>query len=476
MIGIWLSCNAPPISLGEGTESSNCLAKKWFPHPPPSDDHYQGVGSASFIENMETTKNRAKQNAYLDLASSIVVSVKGTVVDSVWEDMGISGEFIKQIVETSVKEQHLNDIEVVDICIQKPYSEVYVYVRLRKQLYEERQRQQREMALQNSLRYYSEGNFEFAKNNYKYALRKFLTAYYYSRFLLGTLLLQVEYPEYSGKMIYLDSEISKKIEDLLAGIILEEVETPSEIKAYRTGNISLEVRARFEHPGRYSRDMEGIPLIFMDENNSVGLEPLAITNRFGNAKSFIKNVNPKAEIAIINCQLALDSIYIERENIEELLPVVYSRVFVPPFTKIEIPIRPLYIYFEGSETIDDKEVMESEKFVSRAIQEFMIRVGGFAIVDTPEKADLIIEIDANCKHEMFQHNLYWYSAYISANIKKVDTKEVIYSNVFEPVQDFGINPRQAGISTLEKAGIIMREKIATQIIGFLTSQETGVNK
>lgn len=465
----WFSCSPPPITREQAAMESGCSDKNWYPQPSPSDNYYQGVGSASFDENIEKTKSLAKQSAYLDLVSSISISIKGSVVDSVWEGMGISGEFIKQVVETYVKQHHLTDVEVVDMCIEKPYNDVHIYLRLSKYLYKQKQLQQRKLALENSLRYFSEGNYELAKNHYELALQKYLTSYYYSRFLLGEF-QDIEYPENSGILVNIDTEISKKIETLLSGIVLIDKETPMHIKAHRHGVVSLSIKAMFELPGRYGRSLKRLPLLFKDETGSVELEPLVMTDRFGYAKSYIKRVAPNSEVAIINCQLALDSIYIEQENIEELLPVIYSNVFVPPFIRVEIPIRPLYIYFEGTETIEGGEVMESEKFVSKALQEFMTNAGGFAFVDSPRKADLIMELNVNCKLEGYEDGFYWYKAFMSASIRKSITGDEIYSDIFEPVKYGGIDRRRGGIFTLEKAGNTMRAKIAHEIVSFLKSE------
>lgn len=464
-------CSPVPIEITESVQPNATATPNWIPRPKLDLKYFQGVGISPFIDDLQTSIDAAKQRAIFDLSSQIVTSVSGSVMDSVWEGMGISGQFIKQVIETSVKQHQLPNIEVVDTWINPHGRDVYIYVRLEKKSYEEYQNHQREIALNHSTRFLSDGDLENQKNNFSLALQYYLTSFYYSRFLLGEF-NEVEYPLYSGERINIDTRISQSIHNLLNKISVNAINVPKYIKAYSNENTSLSIQVNVKTPGRPKKPLTYFPILYQVNNNSMRIQPIVLTNNTGISTAYFSVENPLKDGGIITVRLALDSIYIDKEKLDVDLPVSYSNVFISPFMQIEIPIVPTSVYLISEETIDGITVMESEKFVTKALLKHFSTRGGFVFVENEQEADFVIKLSADCQFQTEENKFHIFMTYMSIDIfKNENSKKKVFSKVFDPVEGFGNYRRQGGIETLEKAGILMRTKYAPEIVEFVTGIE-----
>jgi len=466
---IFGGCAPKPVEVGKTAIVDLTTPPDWYPYPQPDDDFYQGVGSSPFIGNIQNTMEAATQNAIFDLVRSIETSIKGSLIDSVWEGMGISGEFIKQVVETSVNQRNLPEIEVVSKWVKPGINDVFVFVRLNKKFFTDYQEQRKETALKYTIRYLSDGDYQFQKNKFSTALQYYLTSFYYSRYLLGEF-NEVEYPEYSGRKININMALSNKIQSFLDDISVKVINVPNYIKTYHRSKTPLEVMAEVKVIGYGKGPLNRFPIMFMAEDSSVNLNRIVHSDNNGMAKTYLKTKNSQKETASIYIKLALDSVYIEKENLRVDLPVLYDKVFISPFERVEIPIIPTYVYLSGRETINGVPVLESEKFVTRALQKRLSSEGGIAFVSDRKEADFVIELNANCKFQTEEDDFYVFMAYMSVDVIKGNSRDKIFSNIFEPVEGFGNYMRQGGIRTLEKAGIIMFDRYAPLIVEIITGE------
>jgi len=461
---IIFNCSPKPININNNDGLAKESIPEWYPRPENDENYYQGVGSSQFNIDIQSTIDKAKQNALSDLISQIAVSFRSNISDSVWEESGYSGELFNKVIKTEVEQKNISNIEIVDTWIKKPYNEVWVYVRLKKKSFIEAQNSRNQLIKDNLSLFLDDGTYQYQKDNYGLALKSFFNAYYYSRLLIDNT-FEIEYPRYSGDTINVNSFIQNKINNIIGQLNIDAYTMPIAIKSYNNNGTSIAVKVSTSIPGRGTYPLENLPVQFFSDDKHVNIGSTVFTTQDGVATNIIKLNGVYLDTIMISVKINWELINISRNtSIENGIPVEFSKDFPLPTTYYKIAVIPIRVFVTGSEKIDGNSVSEPERFVTRSITEALTEKGGFYIIDNKQDADLLLKIDVNCSYQNNSMNLINYTAYLSLDLYKNSFQNKIHTVTLPPVDGYGNDRRQAGILTLEKAGIKMKEVYAKEII------------
>ena len=423
-----------------------------------------GVGSSDYYQNPDLTMGRARANAIEMIGQQIQVTVRSSIKDSVWEEAGINQSTFNKVVESIVESIDISNIKIIDTWVEKPDNRAWCYMRLDITEYERVRQKQRTNAQQIISAHLSEGDYQFLKTDYSSALIEFFTAYYYSRFLLGEY-DRMEYPDFSGEYINLDTELSKRINGIFDHLEFNIIEQPSEIKAWDSRSVKLKIKAQFNY--NRSKNLIRSPIVIKIDKSD---QPIAFayTNNYGVAEYWINTIDYDTKNFSIMAQLELDSLKIDRNKINRLLDLSISNQYQPPFLVIDIPVKPLELYMASNESIDGRTVRLSEKFVTKAIEDGFTSSNGFVFVKDEVVADYTIKLDVNCDFQGMAKDFFWYNTNISIEIKQ-NEGSIVFSNVYPPIKGFGLSLENGGKVALQKAGVITRNEIVPEVISHFTN-------
>ena len=454
IIGICLflyECSPNTIDIKE-KNVRNQEAPSWYPRPANDELYFQGVGSASFNDNVQTTIDIAKANAISDLVSQISVSIKNSISDSVWETAGQTGEEFRKSIKMEIEKENISDVIVVDTWIKKPFNEAWVYVHLNKQLYFDKQKKRNQDLTKNILQLLDDGSVDYQKDKYGNSLKSFIGAYYYSQGIVGNA-YNIEYPRYSGNTVNMNGLISNKINSIVQYIEFQALSIPATMKSFDKQGEAIQLRAVLNLPSRGIYPLENIPVQFICNEDNVHIPSSMITGLDGVVENYFTTDGVYADSLLISVKLNLNSINVARDkSIKTGKGFDLSKIFMSSTRHFTIDISPINIYVVDSEKIDGNAVLESEKFVSHSITQTITNRGGFSIVDNLDEADLLLEIIVDCNYQNSSMDLINYTAYISVNLYKSSFDNKVYTAKFRPVDGYGLDKRQAGITTLEEAG------------------------
>lgn len=464
LFGITILSNCTPKPTTELLINDSVVEPYWVQSIDYDHMYIYGKGSSDYMQDPNTTMERARVNAINMIGQQIKVSVKSSIKDSVWEVSGINQSTFERVVESIVESIDLSNIEIVDTWIEKPDNRAWCYVRLDKNKYEKLRQKQRADALHIISAHLSEGDYQFLKTDYSRALFEFLTVYYYSQFLLGDY-NQVEYPDFSGEYINLDTELSKRIADLFNHLEFEILEQPAEIKAWDSRGVKIKIRAYFNY--NRSKDLVRSP-ITIKVTKSVQSLAFVYTNNYGIAECWINSNDYSAKNLSLTVQLELDSLKIDRNKMDRTLDISISSKYQAPFIVIDIPVQPLELFMSSNETIDGQRVRTAEKFVTKAIEDGFTSLEGFVFVRNERMADYTIKLDVHCDFQSMATDFFWYNTNISIEVRQNDGA-VVFSNVYPPIKGFGLSRKNGGKVALQKAGIITRDEIVSEMISHFTN-------
>lgn len=259
--------------------------------------------------------------------------------------------------------------------------------------------------------------------------------------------------------------IADKINTILRFLQFEANSIPTSLKSYDEKGTSLKFRVSTRIASRGKYPLENIPVAFICEANNAQLNPIVFSGQNGQVENLIRLDGVYLDSIMVGVSLDLNAMNIVRDpSIENGITVDLSKVLPLSPTYFKIPVNPVKIFITGDERIDGKEVREPEKFVTRSITQALTDRGGYSLVEDQNKAELILKVDVECSFQNNSMDLVNYTAYISVDLYKNSFNNKIQTATFPPVDGFGLDRRQAGILTLEKAGNKVRESYVESIV------------
>ena len=403
---------------------------EWLRHRPITNDFYVGISGAQKQNGQFDYAQNAKSRALEDLASEIKVKIESNSVLFQLERNNSFKDSYESVIKNKTS-QEIEDFELVDAW--ETDTEYWVYYRLSKVKFKERQREKRETAQNLALDLYKKGNALEQKGDAMAALRNYLAALTCLQDYLG----ELNEVSYEGKQVYLTSEIYNAIELMMREI---KIASANEMD-YKRGvsrNQVIDIRVTYK-----SKPLRSIPLKAYFSAGKGQLSEGVQTNENGNATFVLSSVSSQTASQAIIFELDFEEIKQQNPLNEILLKTVQA-----PKQLISLSVSGPTIYIKT----DEKNL--GERSSSTVIKDYLVREivnEGFAVSNDSSPADLICSIESDTKKGSDNSGIYTSYLTVSVTIQDKNTYKVIYSGKLSDIKGVQLDFENAGNDAYKKA-------------------------
>lgn len=427
----------------------------WVQKRPVSRIYYIGIGMARKGAAGADYVQSAKNKALNDLASEITVNISGELVSQVVEQSGMVEEAVRSEIRARTQAS-LEGFELIDTWEND--SEYWVYYRLSKSLYAERQqaRLNRAMGLALDL---------FATAQRREQAQEITDALIY--YLQSIMPIQNHMSEplkttYEGKKIYLLNEIFSALQYTLSHI---ELIPPAEKLWAKTGQpprTPLVVTAVYSANAGAEVPVNNLPIKFSFIRGSADYIEKVRSTRDGKAICRISKVTSPEKLQIVKASVDLSQL-VQLDSLNAISRAIVSRLLLPE-ARVVLSVSGLSVCIQASEVNLGKrlEIPYLEPALKKALT-----ARGFHFEQDMARADFLIEIEARSRKGSQVYDLC--TAFVDMTISATDMKtgKEVYKNSLQNINGAHVDYSKAGLKAFEKAAEKLRLNLVPHMLAAL---------
>lgn len=421
-------------------------APGWVARRPVAPGYFVGIGIARTEGDLPVARKAATQQALNDIALQVEARVFSQSRLKVEE----GGEGMNQEYRSEIRTQTAEELEGVEIAgTYEDGEHCWVYARLSVEEFQRRRQEKTAQARQLALALFTqaEGKEPAA------ALALYLRA-------LGPLQQGAGDPlrvEYRGVPLALATEIPLRIQQLLSALRLEAA--PGEIRLKQRAVLDqvLEIRARFKEGADREGPVAGLPLRWCFVRGEGQLFSTALTDKEGVARSRLRQVRAPYRVQTIEARLDLPS-FLTPDSRPVVEPMLAG--YAVPCAVFSLQVDPEAIWVTSREA---NLGGEDSCLRVRAYLEGR----GQRLVDTPDQADLVVEISTRVRQGAQWKELYFVYLDLELAVRDQTTGEEIYTAILKDIKGAGSDYEQAGHRAYAKAGQQLEEQVLAGLLDHL---------
>lgn len=421
----------------------------WVNERPSSSFYYVGIGRASKKTSPIDFKEIAKKNALNDLASGISVNVSTNSVLSQLETNNLYREEFKQDIKVSVNEQLENYEEVA---VYEDAEGFWVYYQLSKSTYQATKQKEIDAAVYQGLDYLKKAIDFKSQGRYKDCLLSYVSGMEkIKRHLDQSLETQLD-----GKTIYLGNELFNGYRAVLNEIVVDAQEEVYRAKIGAVGSMPFVVKSID------GKRLSAIPLqVEIKKDLYAYAQGLSDVN--GVYTVNVGKVSRQTSVQYI--QVSIDVKQILREAaVSSLISKLFTLV-TPLSEKINIEALPVFVMIQSVEKNNGSVL--SQKWLDGAFREALVS-NGFIPVNVVEKADLIVDINANASDagSNSDNGMQFFASMLNVEVSLKDkaSGQLIYQNNFTPIKGTQLSFQKAADDAYFKAVKKIKLNVATDLM------------
>ncbi len=421
----------------------------WVNERPSSSFYYIGIGRASKKTSPLDYKEIAKKNALNDLASGISVVVSTNSVLSQLETNDLYREEFKQDIKISVNEQLENYEEVA---VYEDVEGFWVYYQLSKSDYQAAKQKEIDAAVYQGLDFLKKAIDFKAHARYKDCLLSYVSGMEkIKRHLDQSLETQLD-----GKTIYLGNELFNGYRSVINEIVVDAEEEVFRAKIGAVGSMPFVVKSID------GKRLSAIPLqIEIKKDLYSYAQGLSDANGLYTVQ--VGKVSRQTSAQYI--QVGVDVKQILREAAVSSLIAKLFMLVTPLSEKINIETLPVFVLIHSVEKCNG--VLLSQKWLDGAFREALVS-NGFIPVNSAEKADLMVEVQADATDAgNNNHNGMQFFASmlnVEVSLKEKSSGHLIYQNNFTPIKGTQLSFQKAADDAYIKAVKKIKLNVASDLM------------
>ncbi|MFP4041470.1 MAG: LPP20 family lipoprotein [Bacteroidales bacterium] len=438
------SCSSLNVSAG------NKKKPDWVKSRPVDNNYYIGIGSANTYEDNYTKV--AKNNALTDLISEISVKLSSNSVLRQFEDESGFEEEFEAVTKMNMKDD-LEGYEVVDSW--EGEDKYWVFYRLSKEKYKRQKREKLEKAKSLAKDYYEKAGEAKEDTDIHNALNYYVKAFDAIKMHLDE---DLSVFTLDGR-IELTNGIYQNIQEIFSSVEFVPKQEEYNLKTLSTVNPSIAATAYYNSSGK-RQPIKNLPVKCLIPDPSIDKSELVNSNSSGLIHCTIAEMLPKGEKQKVEVKLNTDTYFGNGKNI---LNKMFSREGNVPYQYITISVSDVSAFLETTETEFGK--LSSGQPVSKVVKKELAE-NFFSFVESKDKADAIIKIEANTTEGKFVDKYDLYTAYINCNVSitNAQTMREVFSKRIPDIKGMKTGSYQmAAQDALEKAEKEIQQKIIPEI-------------
>ncbi len=453
ILSLLCSCNSSNnIHLDKSDYSLEEKKPEWVKNHPVSPNYYIGIGIANKNNQNINFREQAKQNALNDLASEISINIKSnSFLFSMESDYDYHEDF-KSIIKTEINND-LEGYELVDSWEDELYYKVYY--RLSKSKYHQKQKEDKEKALNLCYDLYLKANSAEKKSDVLLAINLNIQA------LLSIKKYWNEINEYNDNgEIYLDKEIVASIQRILSKIKLK-VENEQFIVSYSNHfSNTLNVKCFYNN-----KNISSIPLklSYLKRSNytqnSKEHQEFKTSNEYGVTSFLVSNIfmNNYQELEV---ELDLSKMLnINNEN----LNLIKRLISYFPSIKLLIPVKIILpkIYIEHNEK--SLGIEYSSNLLANTFREYFAKKN-YNVVNIKPKDGFTLIISSDTKAE--QNDSKFVLAYLNGliDLRSNKTGKILYNKALSNIKGIHSSKEKASLKAYQEASELINATICNDLI------------
>jgi len=428
-VAILVSCSS---QKSISTDESFPPSPTWVQSRPITNSYYVGIGVAQKTQGTDF-RSAAKENALSDLASEIKVNVNSnSLLYTLEREYKFEQEF-RETIRTSTN-LDLEDFQLVD---QYEDADAYwVYYRLDKSTYAERQRQKKESAESLALDFLTKAEAAEADGRYSESVD------YYLRGLQAIEEFWGEKNEatFRGRTVLIDNELFGGLKSMLDGVILDLTNQPN--LTFQNGyQTEAELSVRDSESGQ---PQSGVPINYLYQG------------QYGRIKgSLSTNVDGRITIPIAEAERSTKPNMLSTEiDTEQLFEPFQGDRFMRRLTETlrgksmssPIAYSPPLVHIDGDEKNLGKKL--SGEPISAAIIASLNRKG-VRFTEDPKKADVVIELKADTKSTGESQGFSTVRLELDANVIDSQKDESVYKISKTDIKGVDLTFEKAGLKAYQ---------------------------
>lgn len=412
----------------------NLLVKpkpEWVIAKPVSQQYYIGIGYCS--TRLPNYQQAAKNNALEDLLSEIKVSIASTSVLYQMDKKHTFREEYESVIKSSVRNE-IEDFELVDTYENPQEAGYWVYYRLSKAKYIEQKQRKQQNALNIATDFFHKA--QQAEKNSQIA-----TAIdFYAKTILSlkdfwgeNLQIQLQ-----GNPTAISSESYTRIQQLLDNLLLESPSSNIELKKQTKQAPVVKFRLSYQN-----KPQPNMPL----------------TAQYGKQKQTYYSTN-KGEISIVldkleglrntfqlNVSLDISKIITATSPEDKFYNFLIESLRAPSQSMTIHVAKPTLFVKSQEKNLGN---LQNGNFLANQLKKILTQKG-YVFVSSPEKAEVILEIEADTRKGIESEGIYF--AFLSIHVKAIDnyTKEEIFSQNLPETKGGHTSFERAGTDAYQKA-------------------------
>ncbi|GAB4169782.1 MAG: hypothetical protein Kow00108_03590 [Calditrichia bacterium] len=423
---------------------------EWVKQRPIDNSYYIGIAMSFKEYNPDDYQEKAKEAALRDMASQIKISIQSTNIRKIVEANSEISESFTSYMQTALQAD-LEGYDLVDTWEDE--KEYWVYFRLHKAKYEAIRRAKIEKAMSLAVDFLTRGD-QFKSQGKEADAIQF---YFKGLEAIEKYATEALQTEYNGKEIYLANELIAKLQQSMAGIKFRPNNPELQIKQGNIPKQPILIDVVYESSMGNETPVPNFPV--KSSFTAGTLDTLVVSSTNGTASIKITSINNYKEAKQIKCTASLSKLF-GSDITSPILKGVISTLTIPE-TTIYLRLLAATAFITGTEKNLGSPV--SVLHIIPALKEAMVSEG-FQFVDTPQKADFIIKIEANTVQGAQVSGLH--TAFASVDVSVLDAKSYkeLHREALHDIKGIQLDYRKAGLKALEQAGKDVVAKVLPQLI------------
>jgi hypothetical protein len=417
----------------------------WINERPITDVYYIGIGSASKVDGTNFIES-AKNNALNDLASEIKVNLESSTVYYQNETNKTFNEDFRSTIKTSI-EADLEGYTMIDSW--QDQNKYWVYYRLSKSEYFAQIERKKMAAKKAGEEFYKLGNDAANNGDVLLAITNYFDAMSaIKEFSPGSIEVVSE-----GKMVFMDQLIMASLQNLISSIEIDNNDVPEPLSYFNGFKTYYPLKIK-----RGSKELAGIPLesVFFNQYGEVSEQ--YVSNE--NATVSVSMAANDLKLTYITKLVRLNLNEISKNRVDaEFLKFKVANLVLPRVELKVAVIKPTLFLSSSEKEFGKKRTADqlSGMLISGLVKE------GIQIVDKKEKADLILELDADTKFQSKDDNFTVVVLNYSINLTEVKTRKSVYSITDGPIKGVNLDESRASVKAYEKAEGEINRKVISKL-------------
>ncbi|MCS6795443.1 MAG: LPP20 family lipoprotein [Raineya sp.] len=419
---------------------------EWVIAKPVSSQYYVGIGYSS--TRLPNYQQVAKNNAFEDLLSEIKVNISSTSVLYQMDKKNSFREEYESVIKSTVRNE-IEDFELVDVYENSQEAGYWVYYRLSKSKYAEQKRRKQQNALSIAIDF-----FQKAEESEKAGQTATAIDFY-----AKTILALKDYwgenlqADLQGKPVMLSNESYTRIQQILDNILLETASANIQLKKQTTQTPAISFKISYK---------------------KVPQRSMPVLAQYGKHKQSY-NSTEKGEISVLldkleglrnsfRLEVSLELAKIISGNNEDKFYKFLLESFRSPSQSVTIHLAKPTLFIRSEEK--NLGNLQKNNLLANQLKNALTK-RGYVFVNSAEKAEVILEIEADTRRGTESGGIYF--AFLSINLKAIDnaTKEEIYNHTLPEIKGGHTSFERAGIDAYQKASQNIESEVASKLAEIL---------